>query len=204
MLDPALRRLPYPESGETKKEVKKQLREYKKSSVRLPKIWARTTLLSPRHPSVTSRKSLKEHHETFPYFPFCDILYQIATGKKKCYWRHIVLYCNTHLTYNFPCGCSNPHIENIYFSEGCIFPAHFKLTSAALAHPPSPYRSTDTIYEVPFSQAFRESANPLKRKKKGLSLTDNKTYRRKLRAKYSAAACSSSLRNLAEDESDQE
>jgi len=29
MRDPSLRRLPYPESGETKKEVKKQLREYK-------------------------------------------------------------------------------------------------------------------------------------------------------------------------------
>ena len=202
MRDPSLRRPPLPLKNETKEEARANYGKYMKSSVVLPRIWARITQLSPHHPGITSRKLVKEYRQTEPYFPFCKSVYKFAVGESVCFWRHIVLHGNTHLTYNFPCGCHDPHIEYMYLNS--VFPSHYKTTSAALLNPPSPHRSTDTCYEVPFCPAFRESANPSKRKKRGLSLTDSKTYRRRVRSRYSPSVCSSSLRTLAGGESDQE
>ena len=210
MWDPSLRRLPYTlkvmklgrKSISNSRSTRNLVSGYPRYGPGL-RCCPLAIQVSPR---ASHWRNIVKQSPTFPfaiYYTRLQLVRRNVTGVTSSYTATLTLPMST---YNFPCGCSNPHIENIYFSEGCIFPAHFKLTSAALEHPPSPYRSTDTCYEVPFSPAFRESANPLKRRKKGLSLTDNKTYRRKVGAKYSpqAATCSSSLRNLAGDESDQE
>jgi hypothetical protein len=98
------------------------LEEYKTSEVILPAIWSRKTVNHPNHRCILdncvkqpSRSQLYKHREATPYFPYCKALFDIATTEQKCDWIHCVH--NFHLKdetyiYNFPCGCSNPTLEN--------------------------------------------------------------------------------------------
>ena len=199
MRDPAMRRKRHPVNTESRKDARLQRRAYEESSISLPQIWGRKNIASPHYPNARRLIDIRGHLDTTAYYPYCIAVYCFAIGKEKCTWRHQLLESNSQLSYNFPCGCANPAIE--YVSS---LPLHFKSTSAALVCPAVSSRGVATTYEVPCNQAFNPSSNPNKRKRKGLSLTDNKTYRRKLRSKYTPAVCSSALRNLAGDGSEQE
>ena len=100
-------------------------KKYESSSVALPSIWGRKNLCHPKHLITVSKKVVKSSlpraelyaiRETTPYYPFCEELYQFATGKKKCDWIHCVhwtrLDTGTH-TYSFPCGCTKPQLLNL-------------------------------------------------------------------------------------------
>ena len=181
------------------KLMKDRHKQYMKSIVILPKIWGRLTQQSPHYPYTSSHSQLREYRETKPFFPFCERIYNFAVGKAKCTWNHQIHVSNLQLTYNFPCGCSAPTIERINH-----LPNGYKPTSARLEAVCSSSRSPATSYEIPYCPAFRKSSSTTKRKRKGLSLTDSKTYRRKVRSKYAPARCSPSLKNLADESSDQE
>jgi len=199
MRDPAKRRQKIPVNAESARTATYHRKVYERSRVSLPQVWGRKNISSPHHPHSRRLADIRQHMDTTKFYPYCYSVYNFATGREKCTWRHQLLESNSQLSYNFPCGCTNPAIEFV-----TSLPSYFKSTSASLVAPDNSSTSNPTTYEVPCNQVFQPPSNPSKRKRKGLSLTDNKTYRKQLRAKYSPAACSSSLRNLAGDESDQE
>ena len=198
MCDPEKRRKREPVNGESLRTVREQRKAYKRSCVSLPQIWGR--MISSSHYSHAKRLvDIRNHLDTTPYYPYSATVYLFARGKETCTWSHQLLRDNSQLTYNYPCGCTHPTIE--YVSS---LPNDFKSTSAALVCPAVSSSGVATTYEVPCNPVFRPPSNPSKRRRKGLSLTDSKTYRRRVRAKYTPTACSSSLRTLAGGESDQE
>ena len=199
MCDPAMRRKRQPVNGESRRKVRLERKAYKQSSVSLPQIWGRMNISSPHYLQARRLADIREHLDTTPYYPYCAAVYSFATGEEKCSWSHQLLEDNSQLTYNFPCGCTHPTIE--YVSS---LPNYFKSTSAALVCPAVSSSGVATTYEVPCNQVFKPPSNPSKRRRKGLSLTDSKTYRRRVRAKYTSTVCSSSMRSLAGGESDQE
>ena len=199
MRDPAKRRKHHPVNAESRCTAEQQRKAYEDSCISLPQIWGRKNISSPHYRNARRLVDIREHLDTTKYYPFCCAVYSFATGGEKCTWRHQLLESNSQLFYNFPCGCDDPAIEFV-----SSLPLHFKSTSAALVSPAVSSSGVATTHEVPCNRTFNPSSNPNKRRRKGLSLTDNKTYRRRVRAKYSSTVCSSSLRNLAEDGSDQE
>ena len=127
MNDPALRVADKSFCADLKvsKPNERARKKYESSSVALPSIWGRKSLCHPRHLLTLSKKIVKSslsraelyaHRETTPYYPFCEELYQFATGKKKCDWIHCVhwtrLDTGSH-TYSFPCGCTSPRFLNL-------------------------------------------------------------------------------------------
>jgi hypothetical protein len=178
MLDPALRCAPY--IG-TDKECSRaqQRRAYLDSAVMLPKVWSRKTLRPPGYSSLNSSNAmLYSFRDKTPYFPFCKELYVTATSPDAaCDWQHIVLDQNIQSgrSYNFPCGCQNPDLvtdEDLSVNVPEDTNAYMINTSEG-----SP------LYRVPACSAFPTCASK-KRRKKSLSLTDSKPYRRFLRSKH--------------------
>ena len=101
-------------------------KSYESSSVALPSIWGRKSLCHPKHllcmpnmniaKSRLSRAELYAHRETTPYYPYCEELYQFATGKKECNWIHCIQFDNLEggaHTYSFPCGCIKPQYVDL-------------------------------------------------------------------------------------------
>ena len=114
--DPALRcRLP--SEYEAKTSVAKARRAYERSSIELPSIWSwtmiRGTANSKSENIQLSKSDLLDVRDRTPYYPFCKALYEFATGVSTCDWIHVIGKDNesTNNTYNFSCGCTNPHIE---------------------------------------------------------------------------------------------
>ena len=129
-----------------------------------------------------SKSTRVDSMDTIQYFPFCEELYNFATSASRCNWLHIVGKNNksTDYTYNFPCGCTNPKI-----SYRSLDKVKIKSSSAFMRNPES-----TRVVEVPCCPVFAQGAavRKRKRKKSGLSLTDNRTYSRKLRERSKKAA----------------
>ena len=185
MRDPRLRCRP-PVFDDDKEIVFTERRAYEQSSKELPAPWSWKMLqgMSSLH-SATVQKSkfdLAEARDRIPYFPFCEELYKFATGKSKCNWEHCISEDSKSSTntYIFPCGCTNPDIQLISYANIPI-----KSSSAFMCDP------TGTQFtEIPRCPVFAQGAvkKKRKRKKSGLSLTDNRTYSRKVRERSKKTA----------------
>ena len=203
----------------TREKYYSDLEKYKTSQVVLPAIWARKTVNHPTHRSLLDncirqppKSELYRHREATAYYPFCEALFDIATTNQKCDWIHCVDYvCLKDETYiyNFPCGCDNPTLEDIAGLRRAhrIALATWHPTSAVVlpcVHTEDGMELYKAIgwFEVPKCQVFRE-ASPSKRgkKRKALSLTDHRSYRKLLRSRRTAR-CSSLLQNEDDDDSD--
>ena len=196
MRDPALRCRPAM-PGDDKKIAAKR-RAYEKSIVELPSTWSWKTL-----PGMTSSYTVRTGMSKSSvladstYFPFCEELYNFATGETRCDWEHCIgedSKSSTN-TYNFPCGCTNPDIQIVSLTI-----ANIKPSSAFMQNP-----DHTRCVEIPRCPVFAQGAvvKKRKRKKSKLSLTDNRYYSRKVRERSQKAAktakgCSKQL--LDEDE----
>ena len=191
MCDPKLRVRPPSLGGDKTARIK-----YEQSSIAMPSIWSWTMLRGMTRSSARdypmSKSDLLDARDQVPYFPFCKELYNFATGVATCDWAHIVGEDSksTNNTYNFPCGCTNPKILFRPLGEIPI-----KSSSAFVSNPEA------TLFnEVPRCPVFAQGAavKKRKRKKSGLSLTDNRTYSRKVRERSkktakTAKGCSNQL-----------
>jgi hypothetical protein len=180
MPDPALRCAPYIGTDKECSHATRR-RAYRQSSVLLPKVWSRKTLRPPGYLSLnTSNAMLYSVRDRTPYFPFCKELYDIATSPDTaCDWQHIVLDRNaqSEYSYNFPCGCQNPDL---------VSREHLSVHTSEDTNAYMQNESGDSqLYRVPNCPTFSSRA-PRKRRRKSLSLTDSKTYRRLLRSKHAA------------------
>lgn len=173
MLDPELR-------GPDKSDI---LKARQSEKVTLPTPWSRKTLRSPLHyPHDRSLASLATHRKATPYYPYCEELYNFALKLSCCNWLHVVSEHNfsSDLTYNFPCGCADPTITQI--NDDDFAPYRLRQTTSAIMTPK--LDTTSEYYEVPSCRA--PPSSPRKnRKRKPLSLTDCKSYRRLLRSRRS-------------------
>ena len=204
---------------EVKEKYYDDLEEYKTSEVTLPAIWSRKTVNRPNHRCIIDncvrqppRSELYSYREVTPYFPYCEALFNIATTEQKCDWIHGVhladLKDETYI-YNFPCGCNNPTMENTADLRRThrIALSTWHSTSAVVlpnVRTEEGMKLYNTVgwFEVPKCQVFRK-ASPSKRvkKRKALSLTDHRSYRKLLRSRRTAR-CSSLLQNEEDDDSD--
>ena len=182
------------------------LKNYQSSSIALPSIWGRKSVCHPRHQSSFSRAQLYAHREVTPYYPYCKELYQFATGKKVCDWIHCIQSDNLEggtYTYSFPCGCIRPQYLDL---KPLLAKFKISLPCGNLDAVVLPDIRTDEgfmefnnvgYFTVPRNQVFREAAPTKKgKKRKSLSLTDHKSYRRLLRSKRTvqhSSRCSSAL-----------
>ena len=185
MCDPMLRCRP-PTFDDDKGEVFTNRRAYEKSSIELPAPWSWKMLQGMASSlSTTVQKSkfdLADSRDRIPYFPFCEELYKFATGKSECNWEHCISEDSKSSTntYIFPCGCTDPDIQFISYAKIPI-----KSSSAFMCDP------TGTRFtEIPCCPVFAQGAvvKKRKRKKAGLSLTDNRTYSRKVRERSKKTA----------------
>ena len=189
-----------------RKEYFAKLEEYKTSEVVLPAVWARRSINHPAHFSPLENCVMKLpkvdlylHREATEYYPFCKHLFDVATTDQKCDWIHCVDYCclkdETYI-YNFPCGCNNQDLLNIdNLRRAYKVPMSTWHPTSAVVLPPISTEEGMKQYkdigwfEVPRCQVFRE-ASPTKRgkKRKALSLTDHKSYRKLLRSRRATTA----------------
>jgi len=199
MRDPALRCRPAMPGDN--KEIAAKRRAYEKSIVELPSTWSWKTLpgmtSSYTVRTVVPKSTLADSMDRIAYFPFCEELYNFATGATHCEWEHCIdedSKSSTN-TYNFPCGCTNPDIQIVSLTN-----ANIKPSSAFMQNP-----DHTRCVEIPRCPVFAQGAvvKKRKRKKSKLSLTDNRYYSRKVRERSQKAAktakgCSKQL--LDEDE----
>ena len=182
--DPALRCRPAMYGDDMK--VVTARRAYEKSLVELPSTWSwkmlpgMTSSYSVR--SKVSKSYLVDSMNQVKYFPFCEELYEFATGVSDCDWEHCIgedSKSSTN-TYNFPCGCTDPTIEFISLAKENI-----KSSSALMRNP----EHTRCVV-IPRCPVFAQGAvvKKRKRKKSKLSLTDNRYYSRKVRERSQKAA----------------
>ena len=197
--DPALRCRAV-EPGDDKDHKTKRL-AYENSSVELPSIWSWKTLRGMTDSfnvyTAAPKSHLVDSMNNAPYFPFCQELYEFATGEAKCNWVHCIdeQIKSTDYTYNFPCGCANPTIT---YTSLAAYPV--KPSSAVMFD-----RKITRLVEIPRCPVFAQGAvvKKRKRKKSKLSLTDNRSYSRKVRERNqktpkTAKGCSKQM--LDEDE----
>ena len=152
----------------------------------MPSIWSWTMLRGMTRSSARdypmSKSDLLDARDQVPYFPFCEELYNFATGVSACDWEHCISKDNKSSTntYIFPCGCTNPDIQFISFTKIPI------KSSSAFMCDPTGVRFT----EIPCCPVFAQGAvvKKRKRRKAGLSLTDNRTYSRKVRERSKKTA----------------
>ena len=191
MCDPKRRVRPPSLGGDKTARIK-----YEQSSIALPSIWSWTKLCGMTHSSARdlpmSKSDLLDARDRVPYFPFCEELYNFATGVSACDWEHCINEDNKSSTntYIFPCGCTNPDIQFISFTNIPI-----KSSSAFMCDP-----TGERFTEIPCCPVFAQGAvvKKRKRRKAGLSLTDNRTYSRKVRERSkktakTATGCSKQL-----------
>ena len=224
MNDPALRVVDKSFCADRKvsKASARALEKYENSRVVLPSIWGRKSLPHPKHllashpdyrnaifyGSKLARADIYIARESTPFYPFCKELYRFATGEEKCDWIHCVsfsrLEAGTH-TFSWPCGCTNPRIQDLdLLLTECKVSLPRSYTDAVVVpnlREESGWAKFTTpgigYYPVPRNNVFREASSTKKgKKRKPLSLTDHKSYRRLLRSKRTAS-CSSAL--LGED-----
>ena len=179
--DPALRCCPTSLGGN-----KDDRRDYENSVVELPSIWS-WKVLNGMTSSYTlrsglSKSALVESMDSIPYFPFCEELYNFATSVSPCNWLHYIgedSKSSTN-TYIFPCGCTNPKIKFISLDT-----VRIKSSSALMRNP-----EATRVVEIPCCPVFAQGAvvRKRKRKKSKLSLTDNRSYTRKVRERSKKAA----------------
>ena len=182
--DPAIRCRP-PTFGDDKK-IATDRRAYEQSSIELPAPWSWKMLQGMTSSLTTnvqmSKSDLVDSRDRVPYFPFCEELYEFATGASDCNWEHCIgedSKSSTN-TYIFPCGCTNPDIQFISLTNIPI-----KSSSAFMCDPKG-----TRFTEIPCCPVFAQGAvvKKRKRKKSGLSLTDNRTYSRKVRERSKKTA----------------
>ena len=173
--------------------------KYEQSEIKLPSIWSweRLPRVHSYESSIRSWNQTKLAHDTKPYYPFDKELYTIATTDLACDWSHVVHADNkeSECSYSWPCGCESPTIEYK------VLRSLKDVTTAVIAN------NENTLYHlVPRMPVFAQGALPKKKKKRkrGISLTDTRTYSRLVRARRQSSAHISNgcSKQLQEPESD--
>ena len=161
-----------------------------------------------RHRSLNSTNTEKPE-----YYPYCKALFDIATTNQKCDWLHCVDFAmlkdETYI-YNFPCGCDKPTVlDSAVLRRTHRISLSTWHSTSAIVFPNIRTEGGMELFraigwfEVPKCQVFREaSPNKRSKKRKALSLTDHKSYRKLLRSRRTTTARYSSMLQDEDDDSD--